>query len=174
MTGACRIYMSMYLTLGELRTLIWEAVGDRTEPNDKTHLIYWVLSRAGGPLSRPAVMQRVGAVEGKDPTGFKPRSNVDYWRPSPVMKSDWERDAEGQPVFDPDGSYRRTPERMVPNTSFGAQYSVLVRGFVKVAGKKGNQLLYELTPEGQRLADEADVFLKQEIDPAELETLGRF
>jgi len=156
--------MIMRLTLRKLRNIIGEAIGDRGHPDDKAHLICWVLAQAGRPMSRPEVMQKVHALEAKDPTAFKPNSNIDYWAPSPVMRSDWERNPEGHMIQDPNGEFRRTPERMMPNTGTHAKYSVMRRGFVKVAGKKGNQLLYGLTPEGEKAAAEADEWIKSRPD----------
>src|SRR5579863_6457086 len=154
----------MELTLRELKDLLREAIGDRSHPDDKTHMICWVLAQAGQPMSRPEVMQKVHALEDKDPTAFKPGSNKDYWAPSPVMRSDWVIGPNGEMVQDAEGHFQRTPEAMVPNTGINARYSVMRRGYVKVAGKKGNQLLYALTPEGEKLAEEADEWIKSRPD----------
>jgi hypothetical protein len=151
--------MTMQLTLRELRSIVREAVGTRSHPDDKTHMICWVLARAGRPMTRPEVMQKVEALEGKDPAAFKPTTNVDYWAPSPVLRGDWAINPDN-----PEGPYRQINKRPVPNTGIHARYSVLRRGFVKVAGKKGNQLLYELTLSGQRVAAEADEWIKSRSD----------
>jgi hypothetical protein len=154
----------MRLTLRELRDLLAEAVGTRSHPDDKTHMICWVIAHAGRPLPREEIMRKVSALEGHAPEEFKPTSNHDYFAPSPVMRSDWERNEQGHMIQDPDGTFRRTPERMVPNPAVHARYSVLRRGFVKVAGKKGNLVLYDLTPEGEKLAAAADEWIKSRPD----------
>lgn len=151
--------MTMQLLLGELRNLIWEAIGARSHPDDKTHMICWVLAQAGRPMSRPEVMQQVESLEGKEPEAFRATTNQDYWAPSPVLRGDWEQNPEN-----PDGPYMRVNPRMVPNTGVHARYSVLRRGLVKVAKKNRNQLLYELTPEGQKVAEEADAWIKSRPD----------
>jgi hypothetical protein len=116
-------------------------------------------------MSRPDVMRQVEKLEGKDPAAFKPTSNNSYWAPAEVMRSEWERNEAGEMIQDPDGRFRQTPARMMPNPASGAyRYGVLVRGLVKVAGKKGNQLLYTLTDAGQKFAEEADAWIQSRPD----------
>jgi len=150
--------MTMKLTVGELRSVIREAY--KNHPDDKPHLICWVLSQGGRPMSRPEVMQKVEALEGKDPATFKPTTNQDYWRPATMETGDWEPD----PDPTRQGHYVRTNVRTVPNTTAGARPSVLARGLVQLAGKKGNQLLYSLTPAGEQFAAEADAWIKSRPD----------
>jgi len=152
--------MIMRLTLHELRELLGEAIGDRSHPDDKPHMICWVLAQAGVPMSRPDVMRKVDKLEGKDPTTFTPSSNQDYWRPPTMETGDWEPDPDPTRP----GHYIRTNIRTVPNSRSGARSSVLVRGLVKVAGKKGNQLLYTVTDAGQKYAAEADEWIKSRPD----------
>ena len=153
--------MTMKLTLGRLRSVIREAIGDRSHPDDKPHMICWVLSQAGRPMSRPEVMRQVEKLEGKDPEAFRPTTNQDYWRPATVNRPErWDPDPD---PANP-GHYIPFNPRDVPNDTAGAKSSVLVRGFVKVAGKKGNQLLFTLTPAGEQLAAEADAWIKARPD----------
>lgn len=157
----------MKLLVGELRYIIGraldEAVGDRGYPGDKAHLICYVLSQAGGPMERPAVMQKVEAIEGKDPERFSSKTNNCYWSPATMKTGDWVQDPAR-----PDDQWARvrTNTREVPNTCAGeaAKQSVLRRGLVQLAGKRGNALLYTLTPEGQKFADETVSWLQENPD----------
>jgi len=152
--------MSMELTLAELKSVIREAIGDRSWPGDKAHLICWALSRGGQPMSRREVMKVVWELEGLSPEEFKPDTNHDYWSPPESWGHDgWEPDPEAG-----EGRYRQINRRRVPHTGVHAKYSVLRRGFVKVAGKRGNTLLFELTPDGQQLARECDEWMKSRPD----------
>ena len=157
----------MRLTVKQLRNLIREAVGDRGYPGDKAHLICYVIAQGGGKMARPDIMKKVEEIEGKDPANFKPTTNISYWSPATMVKNTWQRDEQGQIVFDPE-THRPvvTGQETVPNTSAGhaARFGVLRRGLVKVAGKKVNKLLYELTPEGQKFADETAAWLEANPD----------
>ena len=153
----------MELTLRQLRRLIREAIGDRGWPGDKAHLICYVLAQNGAPMARPDVMRKVEEIEGKNPANFQSNTNNSYWSPAEMTVGDWVPDPAR-----PGDQWARimVNKRKVPNTSAGhaARFSVMRRGLVQVAGKKGNKLLYSLTPEGQRFADETAAWLKENPD----------
>lgn len=151
----------MNLTLRELRFVIREAIGDRGFPGDKAHLICYVLSQGGGPMTRPDVMRRVEEIEGKDPSRFNPKTNNSYWAPAEVKRAErYEQDPNN-----PNGPYLAVNPRMVPNDAPGAYRSgVLIRGLVKAAGKRGHALVYELTPKGQEFAEETAAWLEENPD----------
>lgn len=149
--------MKMRLTLRTLRSLINEAVGDRGHPDDKAHLICWVLANGGRPMSRPEVMRKVEELEGKDAEKFNPAHNNDYWAPKWVSKADYGRDE--------DGARTVSNQRMEPSDRRGAsQWSVLRRGLAKLVGKQRNQLLYTVTPAGAKFAEETDTWIRTRPD----------
>ena len=104
----------------------------------KSHRICYVLACFDGPmhepLTRKEVMEVVHVLEGKSFESFKPNSNTCYWKPSLTVGF----------VKRGDGYARRLVDKC----------SVLVRGYVTVAGKRGNELVYALTDKGRELADE--------------------
>jgi len=156
----------MELTVRELRQLIHEAIGDRGWPGDKAHLICYVLAQAGKPTSRYEIMRQVHAIEGKAPEKFQTRTNNSYWAPATVKRNEWQRDENGQIVFEPDtGRAVSLGVRDVPNDAGGARRSgVLIRGLVKTVGKKGNTLLYALTEKGEQFAKETAAWLEENPD----------
>lgn len=155
------------MTLGELRSCISEAIGDRSRPSDNAHIICWALSQGGGkPMTRYEIMKIVHDVDieletvGPD-TPFSPQKNNSYWSPKMADKWDWERDPNGPHQW----TQRKVPgsHRQVPNTYGGhaTKFSVLRRGLVELAGKRGNSLLYVLTPEGEKFAAETAKWLQE-------------
>jgi hypothetical protein len=99
-------------------------------------------------------MQKVEALEGKDPSAFKSTTNNEYWTPQWVPRSD----------VDPTGNQVRINQRMEPNDRPGGRYSVIRRGLVKPIQKRGNTILYAVTPAGAKFAEEAEVWIRSRPD----------
>ena len=155
----------MQLTLRELRSILREAVGDRGWEGDKAHLICYVLSRGGRPMSRPEVMRQVERIEGKDPASFHPAHNNCYWSPATMIQKHLRRDAEGRPLRNADNTgWDVESEEEVPNTMAGhaARFSVLRRGLVQRAGKRGKEFLYALTSKGEQFAAETAAMMRDQ------------
>jgi len=147
----------MRLTLRALRSLINEAIGDRSHPDDKAHLICWTLVHGGRPMSRPEVMQKVEELEGKEASKFNPKSGNDYWAPKWVDRADYGRDENGARTV--------SNQRMEPSDRRGAsQWSVLRRDLVKLVSKRRNEFLYAVTPAGAKFAEETDAWIRSRPD----------
>ena len=80
----------------------------------------------GRGLTRVDVMKRVHQYLGHPSHTFKPTSNGSYWR---RIHAGYREECHDE-----------------------ARYSVILNGLVQVAGKRGRQLTYELTPAGELFA----------------------
>jgi hypothetical protein len=94
----------------------------------KKHYACYAIMNAGRPLTRVETMTLTHAfqvMDGCEVAPFSPTSNVSYWLPRAYHQDSASR-----------SSFR-------------------VQGLMKVVGKRRNAYLYDLTPEGRRLAEMA-------------------
>ena len=109
----------------------------------KKHYACYVIMNAGRPLTRLETMgatHTLQALVGCKVSPFMPTSNVSYWL------------------------------TRVPLYCRAARSSFIVQGLVQKAGKRGRTILYDLTPEGRKLALSAqDRIRRQAAEAGEID-----